>query len=382
MVNTLMETPQTLLGNSPLIRDLLDEAEIMGSTDSKVLVTGESGVGKELLARFIHQHSPRSRAPMVTLNCAGIPESLLESELFGHLRGSFTDAHQDRRGLLEAAHRGTMLMDEVGEMSMRMQTLLLRFLENGEIQRIGSERFQTTVDVRVISATNRDLLEQVHGKQFREDLYYRLNVVHLIIPPLRERREDIGLLLDHYITSLSELHRVPVCQLMPEATAQLEAYHWPGNVRELRNIAERIVLRCSGRVVGINELPMEIIHGTRKAEKTAVAPATPDSIAAMYYERITLGHESFWQVVYEPFMFRDVTRETVRAVVRRGLEHTRGNYRLVAQLFNLPNPDYKRFLNFLQKYDCHMPFQHFRVLPASGDREGAAARQPRAARQG
>jgi DNA-binding NtrC family response regulator len=248
------------LGNSCAIRELLDEARVMAASDARVLITGERGVGKELLARFIQQHSSRSHAPMVAINCAGVAETLLESELFGHLRGSFIDAHCDRRGLLEEAHGGTVLMEEIGQMSMRMQSLLLRFLESGEIQPIGAERCRTVVDVRMISVTNRDLYEQVRRKEFREDLYYRLNVVRLEIPPLRERREDIRILLDHFLESLSELHSVPPAQLTVEAIAHLEAYDWPGNGRELKNAIERVALHHAGRIAGLTELPPEVFQ--------------------------------------------------------------------------------------------------------------------------
>jgi len=185
-----METVQ-FVGASAILREIEQEILCTSSSDAKVLITGESGVGKEIVARSIHQRSRRSHLPLVTINCSGVPDSLLESELFGHVRGSFTDAYRDRRGWLEQADGGTIFLDEVGEMSLRMQALLLRFLENGEIQRVGSERVTSTVDVRVIAATNRNLLSQVAGKNFREDLYYRLNVIHVAIPSLRERKEDI-----------------------------------------------------------------------------------------------------------------------------------------------------------------------------------------------
>ena len=188
----------------------------MAASDSKVLITGESGSGKEVLARRIHLRSRRRQLPMSTINCAGVAEGLLESEFFGHARGSFTGADRDRRGFLEAADNGTVLLDEVGEMSLRMQGMLLRFLENGEIQRVGSDQPRTIVDVRVIAATNRDLLDQVGRREFREDLYYRLNIVHLVVPPLRERRDDIALLFRHYLTVLSGLARVPEPEVSPE----------------------------------------------------------------------------------------------------------------------------------------------------------------------
>jgi DNA-binding NtrC family response regulator len=367
-----------LLGNSRPMLDIIEDAHALATTDSKVLITGESGVGKEVLARLIHRSSRRGHLPMVTLNCAGVPDSLLESELFGHTRGSFTDAHRDRRGLLEVAHGGTVLLDEVGEMSMRMQGLLLRFLENGEIQRIGSEKANTIVDVRVIAATNRNLLEQVKRKEFREDLYYRLNIVHLIIPPLRDRREDIKLLLEHYLDEFRLRHRVPPCDVLPEAMARLEAYDWPGNVRQLKNVAERLVVHQNGRRVSVSELPVDVRAPEPSPSAAPTATSYTEGLAASCYQRMAQGHESFWDVVYQPFMLRDMTRDTVRSVVRRGLEQTKGSYRLVSQLFNLPPTDYKRFLNFLQKYECHMAFQKFRVLSSAIDRdrhvEGATAK--------
>jgi transcriptional regulator with PAS, ATPase and Fis domain len=347
-----------LLGLSRNIRDLVTEAEAIAATDSKVLITGESGVGKELLAALIHRRSRRGHLPMMTINCAGVPESLLEPELFGHTRGSFTGAHQNRRGLLESAHMGTVLLDEVGEMSLRMQGILLRFLENGEIQRIGSDRPHMSVDVRVIAATNRNLLEAVRKKEFREDLFYRLNIVHLVIPPLRERREDIKLIFDHYLNELSRSTRLPVPIITGEAWRAIEEYDWPGNVRQLRNSVERLLVTRSGRPVLPNDLalPATVIEAPPAAKQPSVADSC--------YRRMATGRESFWTVIYEPFMLRDLTRDTVREVVRMGLQHTKGNYRMVAQLFNLAPDEYKRFLNFLQKYDCHMPFKNFRVASA------------------
>ena len=362
--------PQALLGRSRAIADLVEEASLVAATDSKVLITGESGVGKELLARFIHERSGRSRRPMLTINCAGVPETLLESELFGHVRGSFTDAHRDRRGLLELADGGTILLDEVGEMTMRMQTLLLRFLETGEIQQVGSERLKRTVDVRVISATNRDLFERTKQKEFREDLYYRLNIVHLVVPPLRVRRDDIRLLFEHYLRVMSERHRLPPCQMTEDALVHLEDYHWPGNIRELRNVAERVALRFAGRAVAQSDLPGQI-QREPIATPQAVVPNAAEALAAACFDRMINHGESFWAVVYEPFMLRDLTRETVRAVVRMGLDRARGSYRIVSQLFNMPPNDYKRFLTFLQKYECHLPFQRFRLV--SHARERAAS---------
>ena len=353
-----------MVGISPAIQGVEDEIEHAARCDAKVLITGESGVGKEIVARLIHGRSRRNRGPLVTINCAGIPDSLLESELFGHVKGSFTDAHRDKRGWLESAHAGTIFMDEVGEMSLRMQASLLRFLETGEIQRVGSDRKLPPVDVRVITATHRRLLENIADKTFREDLYYRLNVVHIEVPPLRDRRVDIPVLLNHFLCGFAEAYQIQVPEVVPEASECLTAYHWPGNVRELRNIAERLILRAPEGRITVEALPAEITRDRKPREAVTVAvKPTPNS--QMLFDRMFTHGASFWSEVYEPFMARDLTRHDVRDVVRLGLEHTRGNYKMLVQTFNMPPEDYKKFLNFLRKYQCHVPFQRFRMMPAS-----------------
>ena len=198
-LNDKEPTVNALIGNSRAIASLREEVELLKRSDAKILITGESGVGKEVLAKAIHRSSRRAQASLVSVNCAGVAESLLESELFGHMKGSFTGAYRDKPGLLETANRGTVFLDEVGEMSMRMQALLLRFLETGEIQPVGSLVTHRSLDVRIISATNRGLPAQVESGAFRSDLYYRLNVVHLKIPPLRQRRDDIAPLTMHFL---------------------------------------------------------------------------------------------------------------------------------------------------------------------------------------
>jgi len=252
-------------------------------------------------------------------------------------------------------------------MSLRMQALLLRFLETGEIQRVGSDRRLPPVDVRVITATHRRLLQHISDKTFREDLYYRLNVVHIEVPPLRERREDVSILLDHFFRTFSATHRMPAPEVSQEAIACLSAYPWPGNVRELRNVAERLVLRCRNGRVEADMLPAEILRDRRDRHApqhaAATVPVTP--VHRMLFDRIINEGSSFWSDVYEPFMARDLTRHEVRELVRLGLEHTRGNYKMLVTLFNMPAEDYKKFLNFLRKYQCHVPFQRFRMLPAT-----------------
>ena len=358
-----------------MTNDFLKKSKIKGTrSDAKVLITGESGVGKEVVARLIHRKSSRNHAPLVTINCAGLPDALLETELFGHVRGSFTDAYRDKSGLLETAHGGTILMDEVGEMSLRMQAVLLRFLENGEIQRLGAGHSQAGVDVRVMAATNSNLLDRIASKQFREDLYYRLNIIHLIIPPLRDRREDIPVLLEHFIRVYSEFHRVEPPQLSSDAMTQLRAYHWPGNVRELKNAVERVIVRVTTGVIAPSDFPAEI---TSQGQAASRPVEHGPSRAQLIFERMAEGGESFWSAVYEPFSTRDLTRDDLRSIVCRGLETTRGSYKILVRLFNMPTGDYKRFVNFLHKHNCHLPFQQFRSVPAKADSQppGTAPRR-------
>src|SRR5262245_39924038 len=225
-----------VISRSAAMAELLEMANRAAMSDAKVLVTGESGVGKDLIARQIHTKSARAGKPFVALNCASLTDTLLESELFGHVKGSFTGAYRDKPGKLHLAHRGTIFLDEVGEMSLRMQALLLRFLENGEIQAVGSDDAKTTVDVRVVAATNRNLGEMVTGGHFREDLLYRLRVIHLNVLPLRERREDIRVLIEHFASGTKRR-----ATFSEDAIALMERYYWPGNVRELQHAVEQAV---------------------------------------------------------------------------------------------------------------------------------------------
>jgi transcriptional regulator with PAS, ATPase and Fis domain len=354
-----------MIGVSEATRAVLEDADCAARSDAKVLITGESGVGKEVVARLVHQRSARGSGPLVAINCAGVPDSLLESELFGHVRGSFTDAYRDKRGWLETAHRGTIFMDEVGEMSLRMQAMLLRFLETGEIQRVGSDRQLPSVDVRVITATNRRLLDAMADKTFREDLYYRLNVIHIEIPPLRDRRDDVPVLLQHFLNAFSDTHRRTPSEVTAEALEALMAYRWPGNVRELKNVAERLVLKRRSGPIDLDTLPTEIVRDRRSASPSTAAAAPTPALHDEIFARLIDGSQSFWSAVYEPFMMRDLTRRTLREILRLGLQQSRGNYRMLVTMFNMPEKDYKRFLHFLRKYQCHVPFQEFRMMRPS-----------------
>lgn len=358
-----------LIGASPAVKALQEEIEYAARCDAKVLITGESGAGKEIVAGLIHAGSTRCRSSLVTVNCAALTETLLETELFGHVRGSFTGAYRDRAGVFETANRGTVFMDEIGETTPRMQGLLLRFLETGEIQRVGSnEPRNARVDVRVIAATNRVLLDAVKAKTFREDLYYRLNVIHLHVAPLRQRRDDVPLLLDHFLKAFSRRYSINCPTFSAGALSLLTQYDWPGNVRELKNVIERLTARNRSSVIQPADLPPEITN-QQSADVAVGAPAVSvraDATEALFTAMVKEG-QSFWSVVYEPFMSRDLTRDDLRQVVRKGLERTSGNYKVVTELFNMPPHDYKRFLGFLRKHHCHMPFQQFRSAAARAD---------------
>ena len=352
------------VGNSAVSRQLKQEIEIAARTDAKVLITGETGVGKDVVARLVHQQSARSGAPLAIINCAGMTDSLLESELFGHVRGSFTGAFRDKAGLLESGDGGTAFLDEAGEMTTRMQGVLLRFLETGEVQRVGCERGARRVNVRIIAATNRDLTQQVGAGAFREDLYYRLNVIRMHVPPLRERPDDIPALVAHFTAMFSRQYGLEPCTLSAEASYLLLHHQWAGNVRELKNVVERLAVKFPGQVVHGSDMPSEC----QKAPAPLSFRSAPrgrdvgaDQVTELLH-RLLEEREPFWSAVHTPFMDRDLSREQLRGVIRAGLQRTAGNYRMLVELFNMPADDYKRFLSFLRKHDCQVPFHAFRAV--------------------
>ncbi len=260
-----------LIGEAPSFAAVLRAAEVVAATDVTVLLLGESGTGKDLLARHIHRRSPRTARPWVVLNCAAIPEGLVESELFGHRRGAFTGAVSDYAGHLHAAHGGTLFLDEIAELPAGSQAKLLRFLESGECQGVGHTQTRR-VDVRIVAATNRDLHAEVGQGRFRTDLYYRLNIVPLELPPLRERAEDIAPLAQSMITEAARRHGLAPPKLAKAALARLLGYAWPGNVRELRNLCERIVVLLPGQLVGVENLPRELREPERRPAAGYVLP--------------------------------------------------------------------------------------------------------------
>ena len=286
------------------------------------------------------------------------PETLLESELFGHVKGSFTGAYRDKPGKLESAHMGTVFLDEIGEMTLRMQGLLLRFLETGEIQRVGADGGARHVNVRIIGATHRNLREMITQGSFREDLYYRLNVIQINVPPLRERREDIPELVAHFLQRFVDANRSPITAVSPHAMKALVAYSWPGNVRELENLIERMVVAVQHDVIEFRICPPRSALRTTSRSVHARNDGARSPTSCIRGSPRT--HESFWTTVYPMYMAREITRQHVRDLVRQGLEEARGNYKIVARLFNMESREYKRFLNFLRKHDCQLPFKEYR----------------------
>ncbi|MGZ8248941.1 sigma-54 interaction domain-containing protein [Methylomagnum sp.] len=250
---------ERLIGQSPNFEALLRSAKMVAATDVTVLIVGETGTGKEVLAQALKHHSPRADKPFITLNCAALPESLAESELFGHKKGAFTGAIGNQQGRLPAADGGTVFLDEVDSLPIHLQAKLLRFLETGEIQPVG-ETHTNRVDVRIIAATNASLHDKIAKGEFRRDLFYRLNVVPLEIPPLRERMGDIHVLLQHFMGHFAGEHKLPSASFSKTAMGRLSGYAWPGNVRELRNVCERLSILLAGRTIEENNLPPEIVN--------------------------------------------------------------------------------------------------------------------------
>ena len=243
-----------IIGQSPKMRAIFELIQTVAPQTSRVLITGESGTGKELVARAIHENSARSQAPFITINCGAFPETLLESELFGYMKGSFTGANENRQGLFQAAHGGTLFMDEIGNMSLTMQVKLYRVLQEGKVRPIGSTE-EADVDVRIIAATNKNFEKEIAEGRFREDLFYRLSVIPVQVPALRERREDIPLLGRHFLERFRKTMEKPIEGISPEAMSKLEAYDWPGNVRELENTMERAVALETGKEISVRVLP-------------------------------------------------------------------------------------------------------------------------------
>ncbi len=311
-----VESRHEIVGSSFQIRRVLERVERVGPTDARVLITGENGTGKELVARALHRLSRRADGPFVEVNCAAIPSELIESELFGHIKGSFTGAVADRAGKFEQADGGTLFLDEVGDMSLAAQAKVLRALEEGVVNRVGSSK-PIRVDVRVVAATNKDLEAEIREGRFREDLYYRLNVVPIHIPPLRERREDIPMLVQHFVDLLERTDRVTPRRFSPGALRRLQELDWPGNVRELRNTVERLLILTTSD-------PIEA------ADVDLLAGARP-------------GDSGFGGEIFRAETFQEFKEEAERAFILRKLREHGWNVAETARAIAMPRSNlYKK----------------------------------------
>src|SRR5579884_1135441 len=317
-----------IIGQSPKMRAIFDLIQTIAPQSSRVLITGESGTGKELVARAIHENSMRAQAPFITINCGAFPETLLESELFGYMKGAFTGANENRQGLFQAAHGGTLFMDEIGNMSLTMQVKLYRVLQEGKVRPLGSTE-ETDVDVRVIAATNKNFEKEIAEGRFREDLYYRLSVIPIQLPPLRERREDIPLFARHFLGRFAKSMEKPVEGISPEAMRKLEEYDWPGNVRELENTMERAVaLETTG------EITLRVL---------------PDRIAGYAGEPV-LGPSGNGAVPFpaEGVDFEKEIAETERRYLQAALEKSHGVRTKAADLLKIT---YRSFRHYAKKHN-------------------------------
>jgi len=316
-----------IVGQSPKMKAIFDLIQTVAPQNSRVLITGESGTGKELVARAIHENSARSRAPFITINCGAFPESLLESELFGYMKGAFTGANENRRGLFQAADGGTLFMDEIGNMNLAMQVKLYRVLQEGKVRPLGSNE-ETDVDVRVIAATNKDLEKAIANGEFREDLFYRLSVIPLHVPALRDRREDIPLLARYFLERFRNSMNKQLEAISPQAMRRLESYDWPGNVRELENTIERAVALESGPEISVSVLP-DRIAGT-----SATAGAVP-------------GHVESLQIPDAGIDFERAIAETERRYLQAALDKAGGVRTQAAELLKI---SYRSFRHFAKKH--------------------------------
>src|ERR1700736_1318706 len=316
-----------IIGQSPKMRAIFELIQTVAPQTSRVLITGESGTGKELVARAIHENSARAQAPFITINCGAFPESLLESELFGYMKGAFTGANDNRHGLFQAANGGTLFMDEIGNMSLTMQVKLYRVLQEGKVRPIGSTE-ESDVDVRIIAATNKDFEKEIAEGRFREDLYYRLSVIPIQLPPLRERREDIPHLARHFLEKFRKVMEKPIEGISPEAMRRLESYDWPGNVRELENTMERAVaLETQG------EVSLRVL---------------PDKIAGYSGGNALTGENGASAFPAEGVDFEKELAETERRYLQAALEKTHGVRTQAADLLKI---SYRSFRHYAKKHN-------------------------------
>jgi len=324
-----------IIGRSQSMQNVFKLIGQLANSDATALITGESGTGKELVARAIYHHSRRHEQPFVAINCAAIPENLLESELFGHEKGAFTGAVAQRIGKFEQCHGGTIFLDEIGDMTLQTQTKILRVLQAGTFERVGGNQ-AVQVDVRVIAATNKAVEQAVAAREFREDLFYRLNVVRIHLPPLRERREDIPLLVNYFLKRIAQSQNQSPKSIAPEAVAALERFHWPGNVRELENVIRRALVVAKGEVILLDDLPVEVVSAPAPARPAAVAPAPSSAAvpAASEPENVASLAQALFQWARQDPKLK-IIPAVERELIINALAETKGNQVQAARLLGI-----------------------------------------------
>ncbi len=326
----LFERQTKIIGESKKIKNILNQLKIIAKSDLTALITGESGTGKELAAKTIHEWSPRKEKKLIIVNCPAIPESLLESELFGYKKGAFTQAMADKKGLFEIADKGSIFLDEIGDLSINLQTKLLRFLQEGEIRPVGENRTKK-VDVRIIAATNHDLQKKIEKDLFREDLYYRLNVVNIRMPSLYEIKEDIPIIANFFLNEFCIMNNIPQKTFSPEAMDLLVNFNWTGNIRELKNIVQRTALFSSGNIISMDEIKFDK-RGSSKAQ---------------YFNEISHLNVDLLEIPYHQAK-EQILRDFSVDYLSEHLKKTKGNVTLAAQMSGL---DRQYFQQLMRKYN-------------------------------
>jgi transcriptional regulator with GAF, ATPase, and Fis domain len=349
--NTQLAEFHGMIGASKAIREVYSHVEIAAKNTATVLIEGESGTGKELVAKAIHAAGARAKEPFIAVDCGAIPEALIEAELFGAKKGSYTGALTDRAGLFEAANRGTIFLDEISNTTPALQARLLRVIQEREVRRIGETK-DRPIDVRLIVASNRNLEELVTEGRFRKDLLYRLKVLYIKVPPLRNRREDIPMIAHAYLQKLNATNKLKK-YCAPGVIDHLAAQNFPGNVRELQNAIERAYFFSKGNL--IHDIPVQ---------DQPMTAAHRDEVQA-WFKDLSEGRQDFWLTVHDRYKRRDITREKVVALVDLGLRSSGGSYKALASKFHLKRNEYRRFMDFLRRNKCLLDFRPYRQAAAN-----------------
>jgi DNA-binding NtrC family response regulator len=344
-----------MIGRSEAMERLFQRIASVAASPMDVLVTGESGTGKELVARALHRSGRRASGKFIPLDCGSLSDTLVESELFGYRKGAFTGASESRPGLFEAAHGGILFLDEITNLSLKLQGKLLRVLQEREVRRLG-ETDPRKIDVQIIAATNRDLAEEARTGRFRNDLYYRLNSLEIQVPSLRERIGDIPLLIDSFLARAAESEGGREKVFSPEALQVLCDYHYPGNIRELKNVVQGCYYLTPGRVIGVEQLPLKV-RGVKKSRPVSLE-GREESL--QIYRRIIKGEGTFEELVRIPFLKRQVGSPCIQEVMHLALQKANGRYREAFRLLKIPDQEYTTMMIFLRRHDCYLNYRLYR----------------------